>query len=263
MLKRPISLPWDSRQCEEKSEEIIIKRLDKKLLPVHIAIIMDGNGRWALKKGLPRKAGHRAGVNTLREIVKTCRNIGIKILTVYAFSTENWKRPQEEVKVLMDLLADYLQKEAPELHRNGIKVEAIGQIDELPQKARLEIYKIRELTKSNDKLTLNLALNYGGRAEIIRAVRQIATEVKNGNIEIDHINQELFSNFLYTRGQPDPDLLIRPSGELRLSNFLLWQTAYTEFWISDVYWPDFKKIHLLQALYDYQKRDRRFGGLKI
>lgn len=247
----------------KKQQNNMLGLVDKEQLPKHIAIIMDGNGRWALQRGLPRKDGHRAGVNSLRETVKACLEIGIKYLTVYAFSTENWKRPREEVAILMSLLTEYLRKEAEDIHRNNIKLKVIGQIEELPPKAQEEIRRIENLTNFNQGMVLNLALNYGGRAEIIRAVRKIATEVKTGKLKIEEIDQDLFSRFLYTYGQPEPDLLIRPSGEKRLSNFLLWQTAYTEFWNSDVNWPDFKREHLEHALYEYQKRERRFGGLKI
>ncbi len=231
-------------------------------LPRHVAIIMDGNGRWAQEKGLPRAAGHRAGVESLRVIVEACCELGISVLTVYAFSTENWKRPKEEVGVLMNLMVEYLRKELDDLHKNGIKINPVGKIEALPLEARKALETARSKTVGNNSLLLNVALNYGGRLEIVEATRAIAGEVLKGKITVAEIDENLFENFLYTKGIPDPDLLIRPSGELRVSNFLLWQLAYTEFWITETYWPDFRKPHFYQALYDYQNRDRRFGGIK-
>lgn len=231
-------------------------------LPRHLAIIMDGNGRWALKRGLPRVVGHRAGVETLREIVKACLEWGIEILTVYAFSTENWKRPQEEVETLMELLVEYLQKETDELNRQGIKIGAIGRLYELPEKAQRELMRARELTAKNQKLLLNLALNYGGRAELVDACCAVVQDVLRGKLKVDDIDEGVLSSYLYTAGLPDPDLLIRTAGEMRFSNFLLWQSAYTELWITPVLWPDFRREDLLAALHDYARRERRFGGLK-
>lgn len=239
----------------------LLKKIDKKRLPGHIAIIMDGNGRWALRRGLTRSYGHRAGVESLRDVVKICSELGIGVLTLYAFSTENWKRPQEEVNVLMDLLVEYLYKEIEELYQNGVRVHPIGRLAELPASAREAIDMAVQYTRDNKGLTLNLALNYGGRNEIVDAVRAIATKFANGSLSIDQIGERAISDHLYTVGQPDPDLLIRPSGDLRISNFLLWQLAYTEFWFSSVMWPDFRRIHVLRALVDYQQRERRFGGL--
>ncbi|MDN5346679.1 MAG: undecaprenyl diphosphate synthase [Clostridia bacterium] len=240
------------------SEEV----LDKGRLPRHVAIIMDGNGRWAQKRGLPRIFGHRAGVESLREIVKACIELGIPILTVYAFSTENWKRPQSEVEGLMELLVEYLQKEIGELKAEGVQVRAIGRLQDLPAAARSELAKAVTLTASNQRLILNLALNYGGRAELVDAFKGLALEVQAGRLDITQIDENTISGFLYTSGLPDPDLLIRPAGEMRLSNFLLWQMAYTELWVTDVLWPDFRREHLIAALKDYQGRERRFGGLK-
>ncbi|MDF2671988.1 MAG: isoprenyl transferase [Clostridiales bacterium] len=239
----------------------ILNKIDKEKIPKHVAIIMDGNGRWAKKRGLPRAMGHRAGVETIREIVKTSSNLGIKYLTLYAFSTENWKRPKDEVNTLMTLLLEFLKKEIDELHKNNVVVRAIGDISQLPRQCIDELDRAYTLTKNNKGLCLNLALNYGARDEIKKAIINIANQVKKGNIGLEDIDDKLISDNLYTKGIPDPDLLIRPSGEYRISNYLLWQIAYTEFWFSDIYWPDFKPIYLYKAIYDYQNRSRRFGGV--
>ncbi len=223
---------------------------------------MDGNGRWAKERNLPRTMGHKAGVETIREIVKECNNLDVKYLTLYAFSTENWKRPKDEVSALMTLLVQYLRKEVKELNENNVIVNAIGDIEKLPDVCVNELKKAYEETKNNTGLTLNLALNYGGRNEIVRVVKDIYKDIKIGKITEEEINEEIISNYLYTKGMPDPDLIIRPSGEKRISNFLLWQCAYSEFWYSDIKWPDFKKEHLHKAIYDYQNRDRRFGAVK-
>jgi len=238
------------------------KKLIKEQLPGHVAIIMDGNGRWAQAKGLPRVFGHRAGMESLREIVKLSSELGIKVLTVYAFSTENWKRPQEEINVLMNLLCEYIQKELDELHRQHVCIRTIGHIEELPSKARSELLRSQKLTANNDGLIFNIALNYGGRLEIVDAARSLAIEAKSGAIDPAAIDEALFGQHLYTADLPDPDLLIRPAGELRVSNFLLWQIAYTEFWSTPAYWPDFQDhTYFLSALVAFQKRERRFGGL--
>ncbi len=239
-----------------------LENIDLKRMPRHVAIIMDGNGRWAKKRGLPRTAGHKAGVEALRDIIHTSSQLGIKYLSLYAFSTENWKRPQDEVNTLMQLLVMYLRKEVKELHENNVKIHIIGDIDRLPESAQEEIHSAFELTQNNDGLIVNIALNYGGRSEIIHAIKEISRQVKNNELEIESIDEEMFSGFLYTAGIPDPDLLIRPSGELRVSNFLLWQIAYSEFWFSNIFWPDFSGKHLIEAIIDYQKRDRRYGGVK-
>jgi undecaprenyl diphosphate synthase len=236
--------------------------LDKNRLPNHIAIIMDGNGRWAKERNLPRAFGHRAGVETIRNIVKECNKLGIKYLTLYAFSTENWKRPLEEVNSLMKLLSEYLKSEINELHENGVVVNHIGEISRLPKECEAELKKAYEKTKNNNGITMNIAVNYGGRDEIISAVKDIAEEVSKGRISISDIDEKLISAHLYTANMPDPDLIIRPSGELRVSNFLLWQCAYSEFWYSNINWPDFTVAHLHRAILDYQKRNRRFGGVK-
>lgn len=241
--------------------ESLYNKIDATRIPQHIAIIMDGNGRWAKRRNLPRVFGHRAGVEALREIVKTSSKIGIKVLTLYAFSTENWKRPTGEVSSLMDLLVEYLRKEVAELNENKVKIISIGDAAKLPVKCREELNRAINITSRNNGLILNLALNYGGRAEIINAVRRISTLVKDGKLKTEQIDESLVSKYMYTGGLPDPDLIIRPSGEMRLSNFLLWQCAYSEFWFSDVYWPDFNSEYMYQAIIDYQNRDRRFGGV--
>ncbi len=235
--------------------------IDIKLLPEHIAIIMDGNGRWAKKRMLPRNMGHRAGVEALRDVIKTASNIGIRYLTLYAFSTENWRRPESEISMLMKLLVEYLKKEIAELDYNNVKIQTIGDITRLPKWVVMEIDKAVAKTKSNSGIHINIALNYGGRSEIVNVVKKIGEGIKNGSIEVEEIDGSLIESLLYTANMPDPDLLIRTSGEIRLSNFLLWQCAYSEFWFTDMYWPDFKGEHLLEAISDYQNRKRRFGGI--
>ncbi len=237
--------------------------LNKDKMPLHVAIIMDGNGRWAKKRGLPRTAGHKAGVEALRDIIKACLELNIKVLSVFAFSTENWKRPREEVNILMELLTEHLNSEKDKLHEQGVKINCIGSIDKLPKSAQNAIFQAEKLTRQNNKMILNVALNYGGRLEIVEATKKITQEVIDGKLNKEDINEKVFSNFLFTANQPDPDLLIRPSGENRLSNFFLWQTAYTEIYISNVLWPDFRKQDLIEAIMDYQNRDRRFGGINL
>jgi len=234
---------------------------DKKKLPVHIAVIMDGNGRWASRRGLPRSAGHREGANTLKRIVKECDDIGIKYLTAYAFSTENWSRPKDEVDALMSLLLEFLRNAEKELAGKNIRILVIGDTDKLSEEIRREIKRVVGSTSANTGLTLVIALNYGGRREIAMAAARIAQEALEGKIKPENVDEKLFSDYLYTKGIPDPDLVIRPSGEHRLSNFLLWQSSYSEFWYSDILWPDFSKKHLLEAIGEYQKRNRRYGGL--
>ncbi len=246
-----------------KNKQIEKKDILKKPLPKHIAIIMDGNGRWAKNRGLPRVAGHRAGIESLKNIIELCSEINISYLTVYAFSTENWKRPKEEVNTLMNLIVEYIERELDVLDKNGIKINPIGILEELPEKTLQYIRKASERTKENDKLVLNVALNYGGRAEITEAVKTICEKVAQGQLTIEDINEKLISQFLYTSNMPDPDLMIRPSGEMRLSNFLLWQLAYSELWVTNIMWPDFKPQHLINAIYDFQNRERRFGGINL
>lgn len=245
-----------------KGESNIESNLNKDNIPKHIAIIMDGNGRWAKQKKLPRTLGHKAGVETIREIVKECSNLGVKILTLYAFSTENWKRPKEEVGALMKLLVEYLKKELKELHEENVIIRTIGDISKLPKICQQELTNAYNTTKNNTGLILNLALNYGGRDEIINAMKEIGAKIKEGILSPEDINEEVISQVLYTKNLSDPDIIIRTAGEQRLSNFLLWQCAYSEFWYTDIKWPDFKKDDLCKAIYDYQNRDRRFGGLK-
>lgn len=230
-------------------------------LPQHIAIILDGNGRWAKKRGLPRTAGHQEGAMNVREITKLCANIGIKALTVYAFSTENWKRPDEEVKFLMKLPIRFFDEFAPELVENNIRLNVIGNIDELPKDLQQKILEITNLTKDNTKMTLTIALNYGSQDEIKQAIKSIATDVKNGDLEVEDINETVIENYLMTSDLPPLDLMIRTSGELRISNYLLWQLAYAELYFTSIAWPDFKEEQLYEALLDYQKRNRRFGSL--
>lgn len=223
---------------------------------------MDGNGRWARKRRLPRIAGHRAGIRAVRAVVESCARLGVPCLTLYAFSVENWKRPHTEVKLLMELLREYLKKELRELNENNIRFGAIGRIANLPKSVQRDLYETIEKTRSNTGLKLTLALNYGGRAELIDAVRSLALEVQqNSEFDVETINEETIRQHLYTHDLPDPDLLIRTSGEMRLSNFLLWQVAYCEIWVTNVLWPDFTERELFQAIIDFQKRELRYGGL--
>lgn len=236
---------------------------EKQKLPLHIAIIMDGNGRWAKKRGLPRSFGHKAGVDVLKEIVKYSSQIGIKILTVFAFSTENWSRPKEEIDYLINnLLVEFLRQEINELHKNGVKLKILGDINPLPDNTKHEIVRALEITNKNTGLQFNIALNYGGRNEIVMAFKKIYDMILNGSINPEELNEDLIAKNLYTAGDKDPDLIIRTSGEERISNFLIWQGAYSELYFSKVLWPDFKKEHLMEAIIEYQNRDRRFGGLK-
>ncbi|SMB94007.1 Undecaprenyl pyrophosphate synthetase [Desulfonispora thiosulfatigenes DSM 11270] len=242
---------------DTKKEQIL-----EKEIPQHIAIIMDGNGRWARNKGLPRSAGHRAGVEALKGIVRFCLDINVKYLTVYAFSTENWKRPQDEIKALMNLIIEYIKNEIKTLKKNGVKINPIGDISGLESKIQESIQYAFDETKENDKLILNVALNYGGRAEITKVIKEIALDVKNDDLLVNDIDEKLIEQYLYTKNQPDPDLIIRPSGEMRISNFLLWQLAYSEIWVTNIMWPDFKPKDLTQAINDYQNRTRRYGAVK-
>lgn len=228
-------------------------------IPSHIAIIMDGNGRWAKRRGLPRAAGHKRGVESVRDIVKACSQLGVKYLTLYTFSTENWRRPKEEVSMLMRLLLKCLRDETDELHQNNIKITMIGDLNSLPSEVQKELLDAREKTKYNKKMILNLALSYSGRLEIINAVKEIVEAAAKKKINPQSIDEHLISQHLMTKDMPDPDLVIRTSGEFRVSNFLLWQIAYSEFYISDVLWPDFRRNHLYEAIRSFQKRERRFG----
>ncbi|MBQ6820492.1 MAG: isoprenyl transferase [Clostridium sp.] len=246
-----------SKSKEEKKEIV----LDKNNIPKHVAIIMDGNGRWAKRRKLPRTMGHKAGVETIRRVIKEAHVLGIKYLTLYAFSTENWRRPEDEVSALMKLLVEYLRSEFNDLNKNDVVIRLSGDIEKLPYETKKEVLDAIDNTKNNKGIVLNIAFNYGGRDEIIRAVKIISEKVKNNSLNLEDINEELFEKYLYTVNIPDPDLIIRPSGEQRISNFLLWQCAYSEFWYSNVCWPDFKEEHLHEAIYDYQHRDRRYGGV--
>ena len=242
----------------EELRELIKKNAN---LPVHIAIIMDGNGRWAKQRSLPRFAGHREGINSVREITRICGEIGIKHLTLYTFSKENWGRPQTEVSALMKLLLTSIRKEIKNLHKNNVKLTTIGAFQDLPKSARQGIEEGIELTKNNTGLNLNLALSYGSRQEMLQAIQHIAKMVDLGKLKIDDINMEQFENLLYTNKMPDPDFLIRTGGEFRVSNFLLWQIAYTEIHVTDAYWPAFREKELLEAIVGFQSRERRFGKI--
>jgi undecaprenyl diphosphate synthase len=231
-------------------------------LPRHIAIIMDGNGRWAKSRGLTRIAGHRAGAESVRETVRACGELGIGVLTLYAFSVENWRRPEAEVNALMLLLRQYLRGEVSELKKNNVRLNAIGRIGGLPKTVRAELARACAATAGNTGLLLNLAINYGGRTELVDAFRQLAAPLRDGRIRPEDIDEETIGQHLYTAGLPDPDLLIRTSGEMRLSNFLLWQGAYTEIYVTDTLWPDFRRPDLVKAIKEFQKRERRFGGVK-
>jgi undecaprenyl diphosphate synthase len=229
-------------------------------LPEHVAIIMDGNGRWAKKRNLPRLAGHRAGREPVRMCVRTCAKLGVQYLTLYTFSLENWKRPQSEVDGLMMFLEDVLTTEYLELNENGVRLSVIGRIDMLPLSTREALLETIDKLSGNDHLKLTLAISYGGRAEIADAARKIAEDVKTGTLALEDVTEERFQEFLYDPGMPDPDLLIRTSGELRISNFLLWQIAYSEIHVTDVLWPDFKEEHLLEGIREFTKRERRYGS---
>jgi len=223
---------------------------------------MDGNGRWARRRGFARFRGHRAGAESVREITRECAKKHLKQLTLYAFSQENWKRPQREINLLMRLLKDFLIKERKEINDNNIRLTAIGRISELPEDVQKELAITMELSKNNTGMVLCLALNYGGRAEIVDVTREIAKDVRNGKINLDEITEDTFKKHLYMRDMPDPDLLIRTGGDMRVSNFLLWEISYTELWVTPVCWPDFIKAHLEEAIKDYARRERRFGGLR-
>lgn len=236
-----------------------IDKYELKTIPRHIAIIMDGNGRWAKQRGLPRIAGHREGINSVREITKICGEIGVKYLTLYTFSTENWSRPKTEVKALMTLLLSTIKKEIKELHKNDVKFSTIGDISILPKGTVKGIKEGEKLTFNNSGLNLILALNYGSRQEIISAVNNIVLDIKKGSLDSNSVDEKIFSSYLDTNNCPDPDLLIRTSGELRISNFLLWQSAYTEMYLTNTYWPSFRENELFTAIFDFQNRERRFG----
>ena len=240
-----------------------VSELDNTRLPAHVAIIMDGNGRWAKKKLLNRVKGHEKGADTVRAIVRASREIGISVLTLYAFSTENWQRPQIEVNALMGLLERFLKSEKKELTSNNIRLSSIGQIERLPGKTLKVLQDVKAATAENDGMLLNLALSYGGRAELLQMVSRVAHKVKSGRLDPDAIDEKVVVDHLYTSGMPDPDLLIRTSGEMRLSNFLLWQVAYAEIFVTDTLWPDFSREEYIRILGEYQRRDRRFGKVDL
>lgn len=245
---------------DQLSEAELLALLDRNALPQHIAVIMDGNGRWAELRGLPRIAGHTEGVKSVRELISLCIELGIKALTIYAFSQENWKRPAVETNALMMLLEQYLQREMDALIEHGVRFRAIGQITNLPSSAYMWVRKVERSTAHLNRLILTVALSYGGRSEIVEAVRQLAQDCKDGKVQPEAIDESLLASYLSTRDLPDPDLLIRTSGESRISNFLLWQLAYTEMYFTPTLWPDFRRRDALLALLEYQKRERRFGG---
>ena len=246
-----------------KKEAIkLSNEIDKQRIPEHVAIIMDGNGRWATKKGLPRSFGHNKGVSVLKEIIKVSKKLGCKVLTVYAFSTENWTRPSKEVDFLINLFEKVLKKEIDEIHQELIKIKFIGDLSPFPESLKSIINSSEALTQNNINFTLNVCVNYGGRQEIVKVAKEIAQKSFSGEIQPSDVNEELFNAELLTQGIRDPELLIRTSGEKRISNFLLWQLAYSEIYISDVFWPDFDEFEFLKAIIDYQSRNRRFGGIE-
>ncbi|MCC5941619.1 MAG: isoprenyl transferase [Balneolaceae bacterium] len=260
MASEPLTITDTEQSEEDKKLQEEVKASGS--IPAHIAIIMDGNGRWAQKKGNIRLHGHKAGVKSVRDITESCAQLGVKYLTLYAFSTENWNRPSAEINGLMKLLVQALRDEADRLKENDIKLVTIGQIERLPAKCQRQLQEVKDLTKDNKRMQLCLALSYSGRWDITEAVKQIAKEVDNGNINPDQIDDNLIGSYLSTAAIPDPDLIIRTSGEYRISNFLLWQLAYSELFITETYWPDFRRDELYRAIFSYQKRDRRYGKVK-
>ncbi len=238
----------------------LLEMIDEKRLPRHVAVIMDGNGRWAGMRKLPRVAGHRAGIDSVRDIVESSARLGLEVLTLYAFSIENWKRPPKEIRTLMTLLKEYIRRELKNVHKSNIRFQAIGRTNDLEDAVRTELRRATRLTRDNTGMLLNVALNYSGRAELVDSFNRLLKEFKpNGHKPA--VSEELISQYLYTSGIPDPDLLIRTSGEMRISNFLLWQIAYSEIYVTPTLWPDFRRRHLLEAILEYQQRDRRYGGI--
>jgi undecaprenyl diphosphate synthase len=245
----------------DSEEQALLRALDFTRLPRHVAIIMDGNGRWAALRHRPRVEGHRAGIAAVRDVVETSARLGLQVLTLYAFSVENWKRPKSEVSTLMSLLKRYLRMELATLLKNNIRFQVIGRMEDLPGDVQQELRRGMDQTAGCSGLLFNIALNYGGRAEITDAVKRLVADVLANGRDPVEVDEATLSSYLYTAGQPDPDLMIRTSGEMRISNFLLWQIAYAEIWVTDVLWPDFRRRHLLGAILDYQKRERRYGGI--
>ncbi len=246
---------------DDKINDISMK-IDKQKVPKHVAIIMDGNGRWATRKGLPRSFGHKRGVSVLKEILKAAKNLGCKVITVYAFSTENWTRPTKEVDFLINLFSEVLKNEIQEIHEESTKIKFIGDLTPFPENLKEIISSSECLTKNNNKFLFNVCVNYGGRQEIVKVAKELALKSSSGEIKPSEIDEELFDSELLTGGIKDPELLIRTSGEKRISNFLLWQLAYSEIYISEVLWPDFNEYEFLKAIIDYQSRNRRFGGIE-
>ena len=259
--RSPLHVPTSGALGPLTSEEaVLFEKLDLTRLPHHVAVIMDGNGRWAQQRHLPRVAGHRAGTKSARITIETCARLRIEALTLYAFSVENWRRPKTEIDFLMQLLREYLRKEMPLLQKNKIRMRFLGRIPELPEAVQHDVYDAMERTAANDGMFLCVALNYGGRAEIVDAMNAVLAE-QNGSVGRKLVTEESLARHMYTGGLPDPDLLIRTSGEMRVSNFLLWQIAYAEIIHKEILWPDFNRARLLEALVDYQKRERRYGGI--
>lgn len=256
----PLTLTDTAQSDEDKKLQEEVKSAGS--IPQHIAIIMDGNGRWAKDKGNVRLFGHKAGVESVRDITESCAQLGVKNLTLYAFSTENWSRPSAEINGLMKLLVNSLQNEAKRLNKNNIRLVSIGQLDRLPQNCQNKLGEVIDLTKDNTRLELCLALSYSGRWDIIEAIKKVSKEVQKGNVDPEEIDDHLVSSYLSTADIPDPDLIIRTSGEYRISNFLLWQLAYSELYITQTFWPDFRRDELYKAIFSYQKRDRRYGKVK-
>jgi len=248
-------------KATNREEAELLEKLDLKRLPEHLAVIMDGNGRWAERRHLPRVAGHRAGVKAAREVIETCARLKLPYLTLYAFSLENWRRPQAEVDFLMRLLREYLKRELPAIHKNNIRLLIIGRSADLPDAVRKDLEHGMRLTARNTGMKLVVALNYGGRAELVDAFNALLDRVRANGLSAFHADEQTISENLYTAGLPDPDLLIRTSGEMRVSNFLLWQIAYAEIYVTETLWPDFSRARMLEALVDYQRRERRYGGL--
>src|SRR6476620_894859 len=250
------------REVYQQSEDDKIVQAalrDSGNLPKHVAIIMDGNGRWAEERGLPRIAGHQAGIASVRDCTRSCRELGVGYLTLYAFSTENWKRPRREVSMLMRLLLKMLREELDEMRENGVRLNTIGKTNALPKEVQRELFNAMERTQDNTRLTLTLALSYSGRWDLVRAMQTMALDVRRGKVSPEDINDDLVRTYLTTHNLPDPDLLVRTSGEMRLSNFLLWELAYSEIYVTQTFWPDFRREHLYDAIRDYQRRERRFG----
>lgn len=260
-LGRPLVKAKEILKPANAAEADLLDQLDLKRLPSHVAVIMDGNGRWAERRHLPRVAGHRAGVKKAREVIETCVQLKVPCLTLYAFSLENWRRPRAEVAFLMRLLREYLKRELPVIQKNNIRLLVIGRPAQLPDGVRKDLEDAMRVTARNTGMKLVVALNYGGRAELVDAFNMLLDEIRSNGLSAFHADEQTISDRLYTAGLPDPDLLIRTSGEMRVSNFLLWQIAYAEIYVTETLWPDFSRVRLLEALVDYQKRERRYGGL--